>query len=236
MCHDIDGGFIGWCGLMHRLFLRYQTSTMHNLSHQRITLPSWQIKEVIRAARHAAEMTDNALQQPLNRVAESCLHIILKGSAIIYQPINTSRSLPVSDLAGLVTMEIFFLFLIEQSLVIQKPLVWCVCVCVCLCVCVFVENKQEQLFMSFPPQGTLETVLSCLLWLTTLCPNNKYAGMMIHCPTRVHTHTQTHTHTHKAHLVCLVANVLSQCRSDKYVKMTVFVFFSFGICYDSLHK
>lgn len=112
MCHDIDGGFIGWCGLMHRLFLRYQTSTMHNLSHQRITLPSWQIKEVIRAARHAAEMTDNALQQPLNRVAESCLHIILKGSAIIYQPINTSRSLPVPDLAGLVTMEIFFLFLI----------------------------------------------------------------------------------------------------------------------------
>lgn len=111
MFHDIDSGFIGWCGLMHRLFLRYQTSTMHNLSHQRITLPSWGIKEVIRVARRAAEITDNALRRLLNRVDEkkkSCLHIILKGSVIIYQPINTSHSLPVSDLAGLVTMEIFF--------------------------------------------------------------------------------------------------------------------------------
>lgn len=39
MFHYIDSGFIGWCGLMHRLFLRYQAAVMHNLSHQRIDNP-----------------------------------------------------------------------------------------------------------------------------------------------------------------------------------------------------
>lgn len=55
-------------------------------------------------------MTDKALQQLLNTKDEkkNCSHIILKGSVIIYQPINSEHSLPVTDLAGLVTMEIFF--------------------------------------------------------------------------------------------------------------------------------
>ncbi len=43
-------------------------------------------------------MTDNALQQLLHRGDEkkSCLHIILKGSVIIYQPINTPISVSLS--------------------------------------------------------------------------------------------------------------------------------------------
>lgn len=64
--HEIGSGFTRHFLLMLWLFLRYKTSTMHNLSHWRITLQSHCIKEVIRAAGPAAEITDNALQQLLN--------------------------------------------------------------------------------------------------------------------------------------------------------------------------
>ncbi len=130
MFHDIDSGFIGWCGLMHRLFLRYQTSTMHNLSHQRITLPSWGIKEVIRVARRAAEITDNALRRLLNRVDEKKKILFahhLKGKC---NYLSANQHLALTSCVWPCWTRNhgnFFLSLIEHSLVIQK--LACVCVC-----------------------------------------------------------------------------------------------------------
>lgn len=154
----------------------------------------------------AAEMTDNALQQLLNKGDERKKILFahhLKGKC---NYLSANQHLAITSCAwpcwtgnhgNFLSLS---LSLVEHSLVIQKKSLY---------MCTGMNDKQERFSMAFSHQGTLETILPWLLWLTIVRPNNKYAGRMKHNPPR---------------------------RPDKYVKMTVFVFFSFGICYDSLHK
>lgn len=69
MFHYIDRGFYRLVWVDAQVIFKIPCS-YDDLSHQRITLPSRWIKEVMTAGRHAAEMTDNALQQLLNKVDE----------------------------------------------------------------------------------------------------------------------------------------------------------------------